>query len=240
MNRATSNELKPGLRDVLMNRLARPAIFALALACAGCSAFKGTSRDEAMNQMTWDFANDAVIVEIAAQPNLNQYGDEAHTLLLGVYQMSDAAPFRDLSADPVSLAKAMESGKAGTSFLQFSRYVVSPGQHSILILDRAQQAKYIGVTAGYYRMGASTATRLFDVPVKVTSKGWVSSTYSAVPAPLIVRMNFGAETILNSQNLDAGPAPKDMQNAVALDGGGKEIKLSADDPRYATAQKTGN
>ena len=62
---------------------------------------------------------------------------------------------------------------------------------------------------------------------------------------LAVRMNFGADGILNADKLNHDPAAQKMQEAVPLDGGGKEIKLTNESiqdavQQHQTLQKIGN
>jgi type VI secretion system VasD/TssJ family lipoprotein len=209
--------------------LAVAAAVAGGFGCAAAnSALGGNSRKDAVAEIAWEFAKDGLMIEVAAEPNLNQYRNEAHTLLLGVYQMEDSAAFYKMIADPAALAQSLGGGKGNDAFVQFTRYVVVPGQHSILILDRAQKAKFIGVVAGYYQMSGPTSARLFEVPLTISSEGLVSKTWKAAPAQLAARMSFGADGILNAERLNYDPSEKKMQEAVPLDGGGKEIKLTAD------------
>jgi type VI secretion system VasD/TssJ family lipoprotein len=209
----------------------------LVISLAGCAAANslmgGNSRKEAVAEISWDYAENAVLIELEADPRLNQYDGEAHTLLLGVYQMEDSAAFYKLVADPVLLGKALETGKGGDAFVQFVRYVVTPGQRTILAVDRAQKAKFVGIAAGYYQMDAAKSTRLFQVPLTVESDGTISKTYKAAPALLALRLNLGADSVVNAQRLNHDPAAKPRLEAVPLDGGGKEMKLTADDVKNA-------
>ncbi|WP_432240480.1 type VI secretion system lipoprotein TssJ [Herbaspirillum robiniae] len=221
-----------GRRDRLHGWMAWAAV-ALAVAMgAGCaaanSAMGGNSRKDALAEVAWEFAKDGVMLEVAAEPNLNRYGNEPHTLLVGVYQMEDSAAFYKMIADPAALSRSLAVNKGNEGFVQFTRYVVEPGQHSILVLDRAQKAKFIGVVAGYYQMSGPTSARLFEIPLTVSSEGMVSKTWKAAPAQLAARLNFGADAIVNAERLNYDPSEKKMQQAVPLDGGGKEIKLTAD------------
>lgn len=204
----------------------------LVLTQTGCAVANGllggNSRKQAVAQVAWDFAANAVLIEVQADLRLNEHGGEAHTLLLGVYQMEDAAMFYKLIADPNLMSKALESGKGPDGFAQFSRYVVSPGQRSILSIDRAQKAKFVGVTAGYYQMSAPKSARLFEVPLSVESGGLVSTTYTALPSVLALRLNFGASELLNAQRLNQLPTDDKLSAPSLIDGSGKEIKLSSE------------
>ncbi|HEX7747981.1 MAG TPA: type VI secretion system lipoprotein TssJ [Bordetella sp.] len=232
----------------LLPRLAAFLPCALAaLLLAGCGGGGGpdASRKQVMANVNWEFAKDAVMVEVAAAPNLNEYAGQSHTLLLGVYQMADPAPFYKMLADSNALARSLSSEKGGDAYVQFTRYIVAPGQHSILILDRAQKAKYIGLVAGYYKLSGATSARLFEIPLSVSSDGLITTTWSAAPMTLAVRMNFGADGILNADKLNHDPSAQKMQEAVPLDGGGKEIKLTNESiqdavQQHQTLQKIGN
>lgn len=208
--------------------LAVAALAALGGCAAANSMMGGNTRKEAVAEIAWNFARGAILVEIEADPRLNEHSGEAHTLVLGVYQMEDAAAFYKLIADTALVGKSLESGKGGEGFVHFARYVVTPGQHSILQLDRAQKAKFVGITAGYYQMEAARSARLFEVPLTVESEGMVSKTYKAAPATLALRLNLGPDELLNAERLNRDPAGKKAGEAVPLDGGGREIKLTPD------------
>lgn len=203
----------------------------------GCAAANsllgGNSRKEAVAEIAWEFAENAVLIELQADDRLNEYSGEAHTLVLGVYQMEDSAAFYKLAADASLFAKALESGKGGDGFVQFVRYIVVPGQRTVLSMSRAQKAKFVGIFAGYYQMSASTSTRLFEVPLTVIRDGLVTKTYKAAPATLVLRLNLGAEGVVNAQRLNRDPTEKKAIASVPLDGGGKEIKLTAEDIKRA-------
>jgi hypothetical protein len=176
--------------------------------------------------VTWSYASDAVILEIIADPGLNQYDGQSHTLLLGIYETGDAQAFRNLAAEPSALAETMATGKMPQMFTQFSRYVVAPGQHSYLILDRAQNTRSIGLVAGYAQFGVTNAARQFDVPVVTQTSGFIFRTHTKLPGPLVVRLNLGAQGILNAEmqpdTLDAAT----LARAQQVEGGGKEVRLS--------------
>lgn len=199
------------------------AIAACALALSGCGS--SAPRKDPLADVQWDFAADAVMLEIVADPGLNDYDGQAHTLLLGVYETADAQAFRNLTADAPSLASSMASGMAPAAFAQFSRYVVAPGRHAYLILDRAQSTRSIGIVAGYAQMSAGSAVRQFDVPVVTTKTGFIFKHKTMSPGPLVVKLNFGPQGIVNAQPLANRPADADLKRAQAIDGGGREIRL---------------
>ena len=238
MNTATSTD---AAKQSPRRRFSLFAMYAglLGLACllAGCSAANsllgGNSRKQAIGEITWGFAENAVLIEIEADARLNEYSGEAHTLVLGIYQMEDSAGFYKLAADSSLLAKALETGKAGDGFVNFVRYVVNPGQRSIMTVDRAQKTKFVGLVAGYYQMDASKSARLFEIPLTVASEGLLSTTWKAAPAVLALRLNLGPAGVVNAQRLNSDVAVNPKLEAIPLDGGGKALKLGAEDIKRA-------
>ena len=209
----------------------------LAVVLAGCSAANsllgGNSRKEAVGEIAWEFAQNAILIEIEADARLNEYAGEAHTLVLGIYQMEDSTGFYKLAADSALLAKALETGKVGDGAANFVRYIVSPGQRSIMTVDRAQKTKFVGLVAGYYQMDASKSARLFEIPLTVASEGLVSTTWKAAPAVLALRLNLGPAGVVNAQRLNQDVAVNPKREAIPLDGGGKALKLGAEDIKRA-------
>jgi type VI secretion system VasD/TssJ family lipoprotein len=196
-------------------------------ACAAAnSALGGNSKKEAVTEVAWEFAANAVLVEIEADARLNEFAGEPHTLLMGVFQMEDPAVFYKLIADSTLVSKALETGKVD-GFASFSRYVVSPGQRSILTIDRAQKAKFVGIFSGFYQMDRVKSARLFQIPLTVESGGLISTTFKAAPAVLALRLNFGPGELLNASRLNYDPAQTNPKELVPLDAGGAELKLGA-------------
>jgi type VI secretion system VasD/TssJ family lipoprotein len=198
------------------------ALAGVALALGGCGS---SPPKDPLADVVWSYATDSVLFEIAADPGLNQFDGQSHTLLLGIYETADAQAFRNLAADPNALAETMATGKVPPTFAQFSRYVVAPGQHSYLILDRAQNTRSIGLVAGYAQFATANAARQFDVPVVTKTTGFIFRTHTKLPGSLVVRLNLGAQGILNAEVEPGGPDAGTLARAQQLDGGGKEIRL---------------
>lgn len=224
--------------ETLTRRLAQAlgcsaALFLLGACSTANSLLGGNTRKAALSEVAWEYARNGLLIEIEADSRLNEHAGQAHTLLLGVYQMEDPAVFYKLISDMSVVGKTLESGKGVEGFSDFSRYVVQPGQRSILSIDRAQKAKFIGIAAGYYQMDASKSARLFQVPLTVVSDGLITTTYKAEPAVLALRVNFGPGELLNAQRLNHDPTAKRTQETVPLDSAGKEFKLGPQDIKRA-------
>lgn len=221
----------PCMRRVPHARLL--GLMCLAGALAGCSVFNGASVKQALAQVDWSFGEDAILIEVNADDQLNQYDGEAHTLLVGVFQVADPEAFRKLAADPVMLAQALSNTKPDSTVLQTVRYVVQPGRHTILSLDRAAKAKAVGLITGYYGMDVKSSARLFEIPLAISDHKLIGHDYAAQPQTLALRLNLGAQGIEQAVRLN--PEPPEIAAAkvkarakqvVPLDGGGREILLT--------------
>jgi type VI secretion system VasD/TssJ family lipoprotein len=200
---------------------------------AGCASQPPapSPRKQAIAEVKWDFEKNAISVEINADERLNDFENEAHTLLLGVYQLADPAAFYKLSADSDAMASSLERGTAGDGFIDLQRFVVTPGGQAVVNVDRAQKAKYVGLVAGYYRMDAPRAARLFEIPLTIDTKGVFTTTYAAAPATLALRLKLGPKSFVNAERLNHVPGEKPAVEPVPLDGGGKQLNLSSDDAK---------
>lgn len=205
------------------------AMLALLTGCAAAnSAMGGNDKKTALAEAKWVFAKGSIMLDLSTDKRLNDYAGEAHTTILGVYQLSDAAPFQKLMSDVTSASKTLVTGKVGPEVIHFTRYVVEPGKHILLKIDRAQDAKYVGINIGYFEPDAAGSLRLFEIPLTVSNTGWISSTYSASPAILLLRIQLGTDSIVNAKQVDVDLNEKHHFDKPHFDGSGKEIPLNAD------------
>ena len=126
----------------------------VALSLVGCGATDGSSQDKqkkAKAEVVWPFAEDGIMIELIGDVSLNFYANRPHTLVLGVVQLEDEKVFPKLLTTPEALARSLASGELPKGALHLDRYVVSPDTHMVMKLDRVQNAKYVGIVAGYYQ-----------------------------------------------------------------------------------------
>jgi type VI secretion system VasD/TssJ family lipoprotein len=200
------------------------------LVLAGCGVTgpsKEEKQDKAKADVTWPYATNGIMIELVTDIDLNFYANRAHTLVLGVLQFEDPKAFPKLLTEPTELVKSLTKGNLPLGALQLDRYVISPDSRLLLEIDRVQDAKYVGVVAGYYQFDSSRSARYFRIPLNMQSSGMISKDYKAEPAVLALRLSLGSQRIVNAQSLtfdaDAPPKPKEE---VPLTNGDLEIKLS--------------
>lgn len=215
----------PDKRHLLLLALAGALL--LVQGCSSVnSALGGNTQKEAQAEVSWDYARNAIQIELASDDNLNAYFNQPHTLVMGVFQLEDPKAFQKMLGDAGKLKTMLASGDAGQDVVQFDRYVVSPGKHTILDIDRVQGARYVGIVAGYYDFDPLVSARLFRIPLNIQTSGLVSTTYTARPAHLALRIQLGRTRIANAQSLTFDADAKPDIETVPLDQTALEIELN--------------
>ncbi len=195
----------------------------------GCSsvnsAMGGNTQKEAKAEVSWDYKRDGIQIELMASADINAYFNQSHTLVLGIMQLEDSKLFLKLLGDKKTLVSMLASGDPGKDILHMDRYVVSPDKRTVLNIDRVQNAKFVGIVAGYYDFDPTKAARLFRIPLNIQTDGLVSTTYKAEPANLALRFYLGRQQITNAQSLTFDPDKKPDVETIPLEQGDPEIKL---------------
>lgn len=146
----------------------------------------------------WRYEKDAVQLNLKADPQLNLYDGNPHTLLLCLYQLRDPNALNQLSEDEEGLYKLLECSSFDAAVVGSKRLIVYPGKDLTTTLDRAEGARYVAVVAGYYLVRKDGMVRLYDVPWIVEKKGLMGRTKEAKPAPLTIDLVLGSEQIQKS------------------------------------------
>lgn len=116
------------------------------------------------------YDRDAIVLSLKADPSLNLYSEEPHTLAICVYQLRNPNAFIQLGHEKQGLSKLMECTVFDPSVTSAKMEFAQPGKELKQVLDRAEGAKCVGIVAGYYSVEGDIpdprkVTRLFFVPV---------------------------------------------------------------------------
>lgn len=130
----------------------------LALIGFGCSTGGGTAGARG------SASKHSVLVEIAADPQLNRYEKNSHALLLCLYQLSDAESFTRLAQGTEGMPKLLECGRFDGTVVHVRQVVVQPGQELKEVAERGNGARYLGIATGYYSTGRKKMTALAAIP----------------------------------------------------------------------------
>lgn len=158
--------------------------------------FSCVSKPAVVPPPEWRYEKDAIRIHLKSDPRLNLYEDSAHTVLFCIYQLTDPNAFNQQKEEKEGVAKLLECSRFDPSVASSKRMVIQPGQDTTILLDRAENAKYVGVVAGYYHLQKDYATRLKQVPIQEEIKGgWLSKTKTMKPGILNMDLYLGPQAI---------------------------------------------
>jgi type VI secretion system VasD/TssJ family lipoprotein len=160
-------------------------------ACAGTPTHPSPGSDVA-----WSFGPKAIQISYHAARDLNAYDGKAHTILLCFYQLSDPDIFNNLSKSEDGVTKLLNCSRFDKSVVDSTRVIVQPGDEKTIDFDRAENARWVGLAAGYYELNPEMVTRLIAIPVAVQKKWLIVKT--PVPGDLSVDLVLGTKQIHRS------------------------------------------
>ncbi len=117
------------------------------------------------------FCPKGIHIQYASTDDLNLYENNAHTVLLAVYQLSSLNAYNALAKTPEGLLRLLQAERFDPSVVGTDRFFVEPHEKKILAIDRAENAQYVAVVAGYYDLQPGQVDRVFEIPVIVQLKG---------------------------------------------------------------------
>ncbi len=203
------------------------------IALTGCSSMNamlgGNSEEQARAEMAWSYGENAIALAVSADPHLNHFEAEPHSLVLAVYQSAEPNAFLGPLSQPEGVRGLLSTGR-GEGLLSVQRYIIEPDSRKVLRLDRAQGARYVGVLAGYYALDVQGSARLFKIDVNVKSEGYVTKKRTATPASMTLRLVLGAGQIVDAEGSvgiggEASSAKVGAKGTIASD----ELKAAGKD-----------
>lgn len=102
----------------------------------------------------------AVNLVIHADRQLNRFQNNAHTLLLCVYQLKEPNAFDQLSEEPEGMSRLLECSRFDGSVALARRIVVQPGQVVRDARAFAEGSRFVGIATGYFRKGKEKVTHI--------------------------------------------------------------------------------
>jgi type VI secretion system VasD/TssJ family lipoprotein len=143
----------------------------------------------------WPFEARGIKISYKADLELNLYQNKPHTLFVCIYQMKDPNAFNELRLDRTGLMKLLECKRFDQGVSSSESLIVHPGDEETIVFDRAEDARFVGVVAGYYSLWPVNVTKLVLVPVKIEKSGWLIRKKVAQPGQLSLKLYFGPEEV---------------------------------------------
>lgn len=191
----------------IARRVALPMLASGLLVLGGCGMFKTKSKEEAMNEVAWRYAQEAIEIDVQAQPGLNRWGGQPHTLLMVVAQAHEPGELEPYVIDPNKLAALLLAETAPSPLLGLNKFFVEPGSERSYRLARVDQARYVAVVLGYQHLDPARSARLYKIGAELDYEGLIFRVYRAQPQPLTIRLKLGDDGVLDSLATTQGPSP---------------------------------
>lgn len=146
----------------------------------------------------WEYEKEAIKLEIKADTDLNWHGGTSHTLHLCVYQLKDRNEFDNLADYPKGLRTLLNyrCRLLDPMVVKSESLFIHPGEYLTLTLDRAKEAQYVAIAAGYEEFTKNRATGVIKIPVIIEKKGFIKRKKIKKPGHLNIEIILGKEQIL--------------------------------------------
>lgn len=199
-------------------------IVTIAISLSACGLFKTVSKDEALDDMKWSYAADAITLQIESTKDLNRWDGQPHSLLMVLTQFEDPSAFEPYTKSPSKLSSLLMSEEPPAGLLNTQRYYIEPDTSRTISMARVDKAKYIGIALGYQHLDPRRSVRIYQIGVDMDYSGLILREYVAEPQPLRLELLLGAESIFDSLSTrqdkikpvqpKAGPWISDTNNTV--------------------------
>ena len=143
----------------------------------------------------WEAEENGIVLNLKAANKLNLERGKSYSLYLVVYQLTDPNAFNQYAEDRNGLSELLESKIFDPGVVAVKNFVVYPGSDVTYRIDRAEDAKYVGLVAGYRTMTKKRMVRLFEIPVRTETEGYIKRKKKKVPAILEAELKLGPDRI---------------------------------------------
>jgi type VI secretion system VasD/TssJ family lipoprotein len=122
-------------------------------------------------------------IKYLSSKDLNYFENESHTLLLVIYQLQDKNMFEELCNTQNGINVLLKGNLASKSVLGVNKKIIFPNTNGIITEDKLNNAKYIGIVAGFYKK-----PQCLLIPLKVKNK-YFSSIKFWKPKKVVENLN---------------------------------------------------
>lgn len=176
----------------------------LALCClsliTACSLVKTQSREEALQKIGWNYAPEGIELVLSAEPTLNWWGDQPHTLLLSVLQLEELSVLEKYKSSQQALSELLLAETAPVGFLSLNRFFLAPDSQLNKKIARVDKARYVAVFFGYQHLDPQRSMRVYQIGAEFERKGWVFREYKANPEAILIQLHLGADGVMLSKH----------------------------------------
>jgi len=156
----------------LVNHICLAGLLSLLAACS-------TNPELSVEEEKWIYEVRAINLVLKAVADVNSVSGRPHSIVVGLFQMSDPNTFSGLSVTREGSVELLQKGKIDETIVDFRLLTMRPGEQKKVSVSRAEAAKYIGVIAGYFKLNPKTDVKIFPIPVREIERGLVEKSLAA-------------------------------------------------------------
>lgn len=165
----------------------------------------GSSQDEEVAKLgltvSRAYTPGGIVINYSSDKLLNYYDEEAHALMLIVYQMENINAFNKLAKDSLGIQRLLAYESFDKSVTGLDRFFIEPGEKSQLVIDRAENTKWIGIVAGYYNIVPAQMVRTYEIPIMFQKEGVYGFRKTTVKTTMLsVSLYLGSNSIQEVKN----------------------------------------
>ncbi|HCJ6373893.1 TPA: type VI secretion lipoprotein TssJ [Citrobacter freundii] len=169
------------------------------LATGGCSNGEDQSKDQALLDMKWGYDEQGIQLNLIANKELNQYQGQSHTLMLLLVQFDKLKDFTAYVQDDNHLSQLLMLKEAPKGVISLNRFFIKPGEQRKITIPRLEGTQRIALVAGYAHLDPARSVRLYQIGVDLSSEGFFSKSWQALPEPLVIDLILGGDGVLLGQ-----------------------------------------
>lgn len=119
----------------------------------------------------WGFKPEGIEISYRADRMLNEYQGASHAIQVVVYQFDNINRFKELTGYKDGLIRLLKAKSFDPSVKAVKKIFADPGESGKLVLDRAENSKWVGVVAGYFDLVPGRCSCFFNIPQRMEEKG---------------------------------------------------------------------
>ena len=140
----------------------------------------------------WPRAEKAITLHLATSRDLNLFESKAHSIQICVYQMDSKEAFIEKAASAEGILELLKAAPFDDSVKTVTRLFLQPFEEKVLKLDRAENATFVGIVAGFFDAAPDQSAKVWQIQPKAVESFWSSTTYSAGTLELTLRLASNA------------------------------------------------
>ena len=129
----------------------------------------------------WARAEKGIELTFQADPQVNFYEGQPHTVTVCVFQVDESSAFQKLLTYPSGVQKMLSASKDLPASLAADRFYLEPGETRQKVYDRAAGAKWIVIAAGYFSVPPDKAAIVKKIDVEVERSWFFFDKQAVIP-----------------------------------------------------------